>query len=63
MFLSTAPRPALEHTQPPIHWVLGAVFPGIKQSEREGDHSPPSTEVKNVGAIPPFSHTSSWRGA
>jgi hypothetical protein len=22
-----------------------------------------TVEVKNVGAIPPFSHTSSWRGA
>jgi hypothetical protein len=30
----------------------------------EADHSPPfSAEVENGGAIPPLSHTVSWRGA
>jgi hypothetical protein len=30
----------------------------------KADHSPPpSAEVKNGEAIPPFTHTSSWRGA
>jgi hypothetical protein len=54
----------LEHisTQPPILWVLGALSLGVKWPRREADHSSPSSaEVKNGGAIPPLSHTSSWR--
>jgi hypothetical protein len=52
--------PVLEPTQPPIQWVLEALPPGVKQSGREADHSPPSSaEVKNGGAIPPLPHTSS----
>jgi hypothetical protein len=39
-----------------------AVSPGVKQPEREADHSPPSSaEVKNHGAIPPLPHTSPWQ--
>jgi hypothetical protein len=41
-----------------------ALCPGIKRLGREADHSPSSdAEVKKVGAIPPFFHTSSWRDA
>jgi hypothetical protein len=45
----TVSRPALEPTQPPIHWVSGAVSLRIKRPGRKADHSPPSTaEVKNA---------------
>jgi hypothetical protein len=46
--LANISRPVLGLTQPPIQWVLGAVSPGVKQQEREADHSPTSSaEVKN----------------
>jgi hypothetical protein len=46
---TTASRPALEPTQPPIQWVLGALSLGVKRPGREADHSPPSTvEVENA---------------
>jgi hypothetical protein len=42
----------------------GGASPGVKRVVREVDHSSPSNaEVKNSGAITPFPHTSSWRGA
>jgi hypothetical protein len=42
-------RTALGPTQPPIHWVLGALSLGLKRPGREADNSPPSSiEVKNV---------------
>jgi hypothetical protein len=38
---------ALGPTQPPIHWVPGALSLGVKRPGREADHSPPSSaEVK-----------------
>jgi hypothetical protein len=41
---STFSRQAMGSTQPPIQWVLG-----VKRSEREADHSPPtSAEVKKT---------------
>jgi hypothetical protein len=44
---TTASRPALGPTQPPIQWLRGAFSLGVKRLEREGDHSPPSSaEVK-----------------
>jgi hypothetical protein len=46
--LSTASKPALGPTQPPIQWVLGALSLGVKRPGHEANHSPPSTEVKNV---------------
>jgi hypothetical protein len=56
---STASRPALGPTQPPIRWV-----PAVKRPGHETNHSPPSSaEVKNGGAIPPFPHVSSWHSA
>jgi hypothetical protein len=40
---------------------IGVLFPGVKRQGYEADHSrPPSIGVKNGGAIPPLSHTSSW---
>jgi hypothetical protein len=57
---STAPRPALGPTQPPIQWGTGVLSPAVKRPKRETDHSPPSgAEVKNGGAIPPLPHMSS----
>jgi hypothetical protein len=48
-------RPTPEPTQPPIQWVPGALFLGVKRLGREADHSPPSNaEVKNGEAIPPL---------
>jgi hypothetical protein len=36
-------------TQPPIQWVLGELFSGVKRPEHEADHCPPSSvEVKNA---------------
>jgi hypothetical protein len=35
---STASRPALESTQPPIQWVPGALYVEIKRPEREADN-------------------------
>jgi hypothetical protein len=50
IFFSTiASRPALGPAQPPIQWVPRALSLGVKQLEREADHSPPSSaEVKDV---------------
>jgi hypothetical protein len=53
----TASRPALRPIQPPIHWVPGALSPGVKRPGHEADHLPPSSaEVKKVGAIAPIPH-------
>jgi hypothetical protein len=42
-------RQALGPTEPPIQWVSGAIFPGIKRSGLEADHSPPNNaEVKKT---------------
>jgi hypothetical protein len=46
---TTASRPAVGPTQPPIQWVPGALSLGVKRPVREADHSPPSSaEVKNA---------------
>jgi hypothetical protein len=46
-------RPALGFTQPPVQWVPGGPFPGIKALPgRDADHSPPSTaEVENESEL------------
>jgi hypothetical protein len=47
MFFTTASRPALGPTQPPIHWIPEALSLGVKRPGREVNHSPPSSaEVK-----------------
>jgi hypothetical protein len=44
---TTASRPALGPTQPPVQWAPGALSLGVKRPVREADHSPPSSaEVK-----------------
>jgi hypothetical protein len=44
---TTTSRTALQPTQPPIQWIPGALFLGVKWMGREADHSPPSsTKVK-----------------
>jgi hypothetical protein len=44
-----ASTPALGPTQPPIQWVSGALFLGVKRPGREADHSTPSSaDVKNA---------------
>jgi hypothetical protein len=46
---TTVFRTALRPNQPPIPWVEGAFFPGVKRQGREADHSPPpSAEIKNA---------------
>jgi hypothetical protein len=43
---------------------LGVISPGVNRPGSAAVHSSPSgAEVKNDGAIPPFSHMPSWRGA
>jgi hypothetical protein len=58
-------RTTLGPTQPPIQWVPGTLSLGIKQPEREADHSPPSiTEVKECVELYLHSpNTLSLRGA
>jgi hypothetical protein len=49
---STAPRPALGPTQPPIQWIQGALSSEIRRHRRVACHWPPfSAEVKIGGAI------------
>jgi hypothetical protein len=46
---TTASRPSLGPTQPPIQWVPGALSLGVKRPGGEADHSiPSSAEVKNA---------------
>jgi hypothetical protein len=48
VFFTTASRPALGPTQPPIQWAPGGLTPAVKRPGREVDQSPPSSaEVKN----------------
>jgi hypothetical protein len=44
---TTASRTVLGYTQPPIQWVPGALYLGVKRPGREAHHSPPSSaEIK-----------------
>jgi hypothetical protein len=50
----------------PVSYLIctGGCSPGVKRQGVEADHSSPfSVEIKNDVAVPPFFHTSSWRGA
>jgi hypothetical protein len=49
LHFTTASRPALGPTQPPIQWVSVTLSLVVKRPRREADHSPPSNaEVKNA---------------
>jgi hypothetical protein len=58
-FFTTVSRPALGPAEPPIQWIPGALFLGVKQPECEVDHSPPSsgkvTNVWSYTSTPPTS--------
>jgi hypothetical protein len=42
-------------TQPPMQWVLGAVFPGVNWHGCDGEHAlPSSAKVKNGSSVPPL---------
>jgi hypothetical protein len=51
-------RLGLGPTQPPIQWVPGTLFLGVKRPGHEADHSPPTTaEVKKIRiytSTPPY---------
>jgi hypothetical protein len=61
---TTASRPVLGPTQPPIQWVTGALSLRVKLQGHEADHSPPaSAEVKECVKLYFHSrNTPSWRG-
>jgi hypothetical protein len=60
----TASRPALGPTHPPVHWVPGALSPGVKRLRHEAGNLPPSrAEIKNGGVIPSLPHMCSWNNA
>jgi hypothetical protein len=61
IFDSPVPRLALGFTQPPIQWILGALFPAVKWLQCEADHL--VVRLKIYEAIPPFPYMSSWHGA
>jgi hypothetical protein len=47
--ISSVSRPALGPTQPPVQWLPGVLYPGVKaRPGRDADHPPPSSaEVEN----------------
>jgi len=50
--LTTTPGPTLGPTQPPIHWVTGALSLGVKWLGREADHLPLSiAKVKECAEL------------
>jgi hypothetical protein len=56
-------RLALWFAWPPMQWVPGGLFPGVKWPGCESEHSPPSSaEVKNGGTTPTIPHIPSWHG-
>jgi hypothetical protein len=55
---------ALGSTHPPIKWILAALLQGVKQPERDANHSlASSAEAKKYEAIPPLPLMSSWHSA
>jgi hypothetical protein len=47
---SEVSRLNMEPTQPPLQWVPGNLYPGVRQKGYEAECSPPSTDkVKNSG--------------
>jgi hypothetical protein len=63
-FLTTASRPGLGPTQPPIQGVPGGSFPGGKVAGvKLTTHLPLVPMSRRRGAIPPLPNTPSWCGA
>jgi len=62
-FLTTASRPPLRSTQPPILWVPGGFSLGVKRPGRESDHSHRVPRSILRAATPSFPNTPSCRGA
>jgi hypothetical protein len=55
------PDRLLSPTQTPNQWVSGSVSPRERWTERkDGNSLPSSAEIKNVGALSPLPHNSSW---
>jgi hypothetical protein len=55
---TTASRPALGPTQPPILWVPRALSLGVKRPGRKADHSPHlALRLRKSAAIPPLPHS------
>jgi hypothetical protein len=57
--IASNPSPGLNQMN--IQWVPEVVSPWVKLQGREADHSPSSVDVKDGSAVPPLSHTPSWR--
>jgi hypothetical protein len=52
---ATVFTPGLGRNQPPIQWVPGAPFVGLKRPGREAEHSPPfSAEFKSAWSYPQY---------
>jgi hypothetical protein len=54
---TTAFRPVLWPSQPPLQWILGALFPGLMQLGPVADHSPPCSAKVNAcsyTSTPPY---------
>jgi hypothetical protein len=63
-FIFILSRTALVPTHPPIQWVPGALFLGVKWLGCEPDNSPPfSAKVKGVALYLQSPNTPSWHGA
>jgi hypothetical protein len=54
--LTSASRPALGHTQPPVQWVPGAVCPGVKRGRGVmlTTHPLLVPRLRKRGAVPPL---------
>jgi hypothetical protein len=58
MFLLSSVTVSLWSTQPSIHYVLGALSPGVDRQWSDLGCSPVSSgKIRNCGAIPPLPHT------
>jgi hypothetical protein len=57
---STSSRLTLGSTQPPIQWIPGSLYPGVKRQGREADHSPTIAEVKIIWI---YTSTPPWLGS
>ena len=51
----------LGHVQTPIQWVPGALSPGRKWPENEGDSLHPVPRIGMSGVTPPLFHMPLWR--